>query len=65
MLLSVMKQHDLYYFEAIEMMSEVLSQFTESTCLSFTFSIQNFIRLVALFTCAENSIGQAFPQNRR
>ena len=52
-----MKQPDLYYFEAIKMMSQVKSKFTEN--MSLVFSMQNLTRLVTSYLWLQNSIDQA------
>ena len=54
-----MKQPDVYYFEAIKMMSQAQSKFKENTDLWLLFSIQNLTRLVTSFPWLLNSIDQA------
>ena len=53
-----MKQPDLYYFEAIKVMSQALSKFTENTHMWLAFSILNLTRPVTSFLWLKNSMDQ-------
>ena len=53
-----MKQHDLYHFETMQMMSQVKSKFTENPRPRLVL-IQNLTRLITSFLWFQNSIDEA------
>ena len=59
-----MEQPNLYYFETIEMTSQVWLKLTEITRLRLVFSMPNLTRLVTSFLWFQNSIDQAVSYNK-
>ena len=55
----IVKQPDLYYFEAIKLTSQAWSKFTENTQLRLVFSIKNLTRHVTSFLWFQNNIDHA------